>query len=244
MRSKWFPQGEIGPGSVIKLKNEWVVREAKSEHTFQEDHDYHLARVGPSWTAIRLLVQKGGTRTKAYMRIYKQIMHGGTEAEPAHVRARQANSSWCPVELKVYRSLPDKRPLIVPRLLEEKVVKQDESGWVPGGFLIYVVWEIVPGVQLGDTSGSKVFWSLQRAERDAIREKFKEGRMKLYDWGFDPHPESGWNLVWHAKTSTLYFVGWFLAYKKRRQEIVGSEVLVFLGFDPSSYEERSFKNAG
>ncbi|GKZ30333.1 hypothetical protein AbraIFM66950_008755 [Aspergillus brasiliensis] len=187
--------------------------EAKSEHTFQEDHDYHLAKVGPSWTAIRLLVKKRGTRTKAYMRIYKQLMNGGTEAEPAHVRARQANSSWCPVELKVYRSLPNKHPRIVPRLLEEKVVKQDESGWVPGGFLIYVVWEIVPGVQLGDTSGSKVQKTLDRSERDAIREKFKVCRMKFYQWGFDPHPGSGWNLVWHAQTSTLYFVGWFLAYQ-------------------------------
>ncbi|RAH56787.1 hypothetical protein BO85DRAFT_488961 [Aspergillus piperis CBS 112811] len=213
MRSKWFSQEEIGPGSKIKLNNEWVVQEAISEHTLQHDHDDHLARVGPSWTAIRLLVEKKGSRTKAYMRIYKQIMNGGTEAEPARMRARQANTSWCPVELKVYRSLPKKRPLIVPRLLEERVAKQDESGCVPGGFLIYVVWEIVPGILLGDARGPKVFWTLERSERDAIREKFKEGRMKLLGWGFDPTPGSCHNLVWNAETSTLYFVGWFLAYE-------------------------------
>ncbi|OJZ81913.1 hypothetical protein ASPFODRAFT_37062 [Aspergillus luchuensis CBS 106.47] len=213
MRSKWFSQEEIGPGSKIKLINEWVVQEVFSEHTFQHDHDDYLASVGPSWTAIRLLVEKKGSRTKAYMRIYKQIMNGGTEAESARMRARQANTSWCPVELKVYRSLPKKRPLIVPRLLEERVAKQDESGCVPGGFLIYVVWEIVPGIQLGDSSGSNVFWALDRPERDAIREKFKGGRMHLYDWGYYPHPGCGQNLVWHAQTSTLYFVGWFLAYK-------------------------------
>ncbi|PWY73405.1 hypothetical protein BO83DRAFT_445265 [Aspergillus eucalypticola CBS 122712] len=213
MRSKWFSQEEIGPGSKIKLNNEWVVQEALSEHTFQHDHDDYLARVGPAWTAIRLLVEKKGSRTKAYMRIYKQIMNGGTEAESARMRARQANTSWCPVELKVYRSLPKKRPLIVPRLLEERVAKQDESGSVPGGFLMYIVWEIVPGIQLGDACGSKVFWTQERSERDAIREKVKEGRMKLYDWGFAPDPGCGQNLVWHAQTSTLYFVGWFLAYE-------------------------------
>lgn len=98
MRSKWFSQGEIGPRSIINLNKEWVVQQAISEHTFQKDHDDHLARRGPSWTAIRLLVEDRRARTKAYMRIYKQLMHGGTEAEPARVRARQANSSWCPVE--------------------------------------------------------------------------------------------------------------------------------------------------
>ncbi|RAK83593.1 hypothetical protein BO79DRAFT_204325 [Aspergillus costaricaensis CBS 115574] len=213
MRSKWFSQEEIGPGSKIKLNNEWVVQEAISEHAFQHDHDDHLARVGPSWTAIRLLVEKKGSRTKAYMRIYKQIMNGGTEAESARMRARQANTSWRPAELRVYQSLPHKRPLIVPRLLEEKVIKQDESGSVPDGFLIYVVYEIVPGVQLGDHRGADVFWALDRPERDLIRERFKEGRMKLYPWGFDPYPGKARNLVWHAPTSTLYFVGWFLAYE-------------------------------
>ncbi|KAI2866866.1 hypothetical protein CBS147343_186 [Aspergillus niger] len=213
LRYKWFSQGEIGPRSIIKLNNDWVVQQAISEHTFQKDHDDHLARRGPSWTAIRLLVEDRSARTKAYMRTYKQLMHGGTEAEPARVRTRQANSSWCPVELKAYRSLPNKRPLIVPRLLGERVTKQDASGWVPDGFLIYIVWEIVPGIQLGDPCGSKVFWTLERAERDLIREKFKEGYMKLYEWGFDPRPGCGQNLVWNAKTSTLYFVGWFLAYE-------------------------------
>ncbi|PYH33789.1 uncharacterized protein BO87DRAFT_309653 [Aspergillus neoniger CBS 115656] len=212
-RSRWFSQEEIGVGATIQLDHKWVVREMMSEHTYQHDHDDTIAKVAPSWTAVRLRVEDRSTRTSAYMRIYKQIMNGGTEAEPARIRARQADSTWCPVELKVYRSLPGKSPHILPRLVEEKVVKQDESGCVAGGFLIYVVWEIVPGIQLGDSSGSNVFWTLDRPQRDAIRELFKKGRMHLYDWGYYPHPGCGQNLVWHAQTSTLYFVGWFLAYK-------------------------------
>ncbi|RDH35150.1 hypothetical protein BDQ94DRAFT_168823 [Aspergillus welwitschiae] len=94
MRSKWFSQGEIDPRSIIKLNKEWVVQQAISEHTFQKDHDDHLARRDPSWTAIRLLVEDRSARTKAYMRIYKQLMHGGTEAEPARKIAHDFEDKW------------------------------------------------------------------------------------------------------------------------------------------------------
>lgn len=56
-----------------------------------------------------------------------------------------------------------------PKLLAHKKVKQDADGPVPGGFMLYMTMDRLPGVPLSSLD----FWGLGRADRDNIRRAFK-----------------------------------------------------------------------
>lgn len=64
-----------------------------------------------------------------------------------------------------------------PSLLGYDQSKQNDSGLVPGGFPTFIVWQIVPGLWLGDYSGDATgFWDSinERAERNLICALFQE----------------------------------------------------------------------
>ncbi|GLA00601.1 hypothetical protein AnigIFM60653_009351 [Aspergillus niger] len=215
MPSRWFAQSEVAPGTIIQLrKARWVIRKVASEHCFQLNPDDLRDKHDPSLACTRLVCETHGPDgpVQGHMRYYKQIPIEGTEAEPPTTRAEQAES-FCPIELKHLRPLTQKGSTITPRLLDSKEVKQDNTGFVPGGFVTWVVWEVVPGLQLGNDVGSAPFWGLSRDERDAVRQAFKESICKLEIWGHLPYPEHAKNLVWDSTTGSLYYVGFLLTCK-------------------------------
>ena len=58
--------------------------------------------------------------------------------------------------------------------------KQGPSGFVPGGFLIVIVWERVQGLPLGVLTGNATgYWALPRHERAKIRKHFEGPSSKL-----------------------------------------------------------------
>ncbi|OOF98733.1 hypothetical protein ASPCADRAFT_2166 [Aspergillus carbonarius ITEM 5010] len=99
--------------------------------------------------------------------------------------------------MRIYKQIP------IAGTEAEPANKQDDTGFVPGGLITWLVWEVVPGIRLSDPCGAAAFWALDISERDAIREAFKESIMKLYRWGYYPLHGNGRNLVWDADTSTL-----------------------------------------
>lgn len=80
--------------------------------------------------------------------------------------------SWTPEELTSLLDLTEKGSNITPKLLGYKIGTQDRLGLVPGGFIIWFVWEIVPGLRLGDRDGAHPFWGLKNYERDQVRASF------------------------------------------------------------------------
>lgn len=86
-------------------------------------------------------------------------------------RAQQA-TSFRSQEITAYLHLNADQWIkrFTPSLLGYEEKRQDRTGLVPGGFLTYIVWQIVPGVQLGDYSGkATAFWKIghQRAKFDS-----------------------------------------------------------------------------
>ena len=62
----------------------------------------------------------------------------------------------------------------VPQLLNWKRETQDDkSGPVPGGYLVYLVLQNLPGVRLS----CEDYWNFSGAQRQEIREAFKEAYM-------------------------------------------------------------------
>jgi hypothetical protein len=108
---------------------------------------------------------------QALMRVYIQIPLRTTEMDDKDTRGQQA-TAWTPQELAALLDLTEKRSNITPKLLGHKTGTQDPSGLVPGGFIIWLVWEIVPGLRLGDRDGAGPFWGLESNEREQIRISF------------------------------------------------------------------------
>ena len=105
------------------------------------------------------------------MRVYIQVPHRTTEMDDPDTRGQQA-ISLIPQELASLLDLTEKGSNITPKLLGYKIGTQDRSGLVPGGFIIWFVWEIVPGLRLGDRDGAGPFWGLESYEREQVRISF------------------------------------------------------------------------
>ncbi|RAL05513.1 uncharacterized protein BO80DRAFT_441094 [Aspergillus ibericus CBS 121593] len=175
----WFAQSQARPGTVVQLRSHaWVIREQINEYNCQLSFDDIPPGVSwPSYACARFLVDKQGARpaVRALMRIYIQVPLEGTEAEPPLIRAQQARSEFRPREQGALEQYHDSG--ITPRLLDKKLDRQEPWGVVPGGFLLRLVWEIVPGERLGLGYGESMFWGLPDEERVLIREKFRVGLM-------------------------------------------------------------------
>lgn len=73
-----------------------------------------------------------------------------------------------------YLDLIQKHSSNTPKLIGYRTGTQDRSGLVPGGFITWLVWEIVPGLRLGDRNGAGPFWGLESYEREQVRAVLNE----------------------------------------------------------------------
>lgn len=54
-----------------------------------------------------------------------------------------------------------------PRLIDYERMTQDDKMWLPGGYIVYILMELLPGISLD------AFWELSRKERDEVRKAFQ-----------------------------------------------------------------------
>lgn len=150
----------------------WIVAERLEELSFfmsQWDID---AGHKPGFAAAKFLCYPKDDPAKelAFMRIYRQIPISGTEWSPSRVRATQAVPRIEIDELTAFKSLMKQACPVVPNLLGYEEGSQPDDGIVPGGYDTTIVWEKDPGAPLSE----KYFWSLNRVQRDSIREEFRK----------------------------------------------------------------------
>ena len=173
--STWFRKG-IDPGTIIALdqplSSQWKILEKLNERDFQVNKEEHDDYGFCSFASAKILCCDPKECAKnAFMRIYVQVPHRTTEMDDADTRGRQA-TTFTPPELIAYLDLTQKRSSNTPKLIGYKTGTQDRSGLVPGGFIIWLVWEIVPGLRLGDSNGAGLFWGLESYEREQVRAVF------------------------------------------------------------------------
>jgi hypothetical protein len=107
------------------------------------------------------------------MRVYLQVPFKNTEIQNPKTRSRQA-TTYTPPELTAYQEFTQKDFSNVPKLLGYKVSTQDKPGLVPSGFAIWLAWEMVPGLRLGNKPGNDPYWTLSAVEREHVRMAFME----------------------------------------------------------------------
>lgn len=161
------------PDSVLYPRRNWIIIEKLSEHPSPVTPEDYRDGMGPAYTAGKYLCRlsgAGNAHILGFIRIYKQIPLAGTELDSSSVRKTQASNPYNHVELDALKHLTENGCTATPALLGYRIDKQDANDLVPGGYIMYLVWEKVPG----DPLDIDVFWSLPYNERKSIRDKFKE----------------------------------------------------------------------
>ncbi|KAJ6147577.1 hypothetical protein N7497_009559 [Penicillium chrysogenum] len=199
----WFDQGPSREcyerGSIITTDDgtQWEIRERLKQDDIQRAAH---SPISPSHATLKLsCVKANANPSRAFMRVYLQIPHVGSEFEDSETRAAQADHTFQPEELEAYTTISN-HPTVskfTPKLLGYKVSRQGPSGFVPGGFLIIVVWEYVGGISPW-RSNWRCDWILV----------FVGARAEISSTvGIWPLPTSPHRLVWNSTTETLFWVG-------------------------------------
>ncbi|KAJ5484524.1 hypothetical protein LT330_008040 [Penicillium expansum] len=156
--------------SDIYPPRDWVIIEKLSERQTPMTPKDLANGMGPAYTAGKYfchLAGAGNEKKQAFMRIYKQIPLAGTEIDNVKIRGEQASKPRKHLELNALKHLTENRCCATPRLLGYETGKQDKNDCVPGGYIMYIVWEKVQG----DSLDPMEFWSLPYNQRESIRAK-------------------------------------------------------------------------
>jgi len=152
---------------------EWIITEKLREDPVSLTQDDVDDRLGPAFTVGKYICRLAGNENmSAFMRIYKQIPVAGTEFAKLSVRRSQA-SERRHIELDALKAFTENRCTATPKLFGYQLDTQDADDLVPGGYIIYLVWEKVPGNSLD----SQYFWGLPYNQREVIRDNFKKAYM-------------------------------------------------------------------
>lgn len=179
---QFFSEDCFGPGTKFSFErpmpSNWVVIEKISEHSVQLDLKDVEKRHGiPYCWALFRCHDATDVHKLAHMRIYMQVPIKDTEFSRLETRAKQA-SERTHSEVTAFTVFYERQSKITPALLAIKEDKQPADGLVPGGYMTSLVWEQVPGSQLGDglvpEYGNAPFWNLPLTERNEIRAVFKQ----------------------------------------------------------------------
>lgn len=210
----FFPPPHYAPGKHITFEQpehtEWTIIAKLSQRNSQKEEVDIQAGLGPSYAFSTFLVRSDLDGQDAYMRVYLQVPNKGTEFFPPDERAKQAASSYHR-EVKAMKAFNEQDSPITPALLAIKEDIQDIEGFIPGGYVIHIVFQRVPGVRLADDRllpgwGAPLhafFQKFNDLQREQIRMWFDVEYRKLKELGWVPPFPWASNLIWDASSSKL-----------------------------------------
>ncbi|KAE8164785.1 hypothetical protein BDV40DRAFT_298104 [Aspergillus tamarii] len=153
----------------------WTLTALISEKNTQEGSDNYWRDgcVGSAFGTF-LCQDTANNNQQGVMKIIMQIPCEGPEHQPADMRARQASTSYendLDITSQVYalEILTDHGCESTPGILARKEDLQKEIDLVPGGYIIYVLMNYLPGKQLS----KGFFWNIEYSVREEIRQAFK-----------------------------------------------------------------------
>lgn len=162
------------------LNQTWGIDRRLSEVYVRLSQDEVNKGVGIPYAAIKFACHRTtNTDQKGIMRMYLQIPIQGTIARGPSTRAEQAIPSFTHNEERALQDLNRKGCKGVPKLLCSKQTVQSIEECVPGGYLNYLVWDLVPGRPLD----YEEFWDRDLEYRRMVREKFREA-YEYVNYGF------------------------------------------------------------
>lgn len=177
---------EFPAGDSIFTQSQWkIVKKLKEKCTQEDEEDWELFDHISSQAIAMFECVDLDTNESAFMKIYIQfvlpsicriyhhltpeclrIPYAGSEIYLPEETAQQAVPD---AEINEHIALLTMKCKSTPTLIAWKREIQDDLGFVPGGYIVYLVTKKMPGIRLSlDT-----FWELSRDQRDEIRAAFK-----------------------------------------------------------------------
>ncbi|CAG8379578.1 unnamed protein product [Penicillium salamii] len=215
----WFPLSKFGPDTEVTFQTPtssvWKVREKLSQHNRQrEEFDPQDPEDCPSSAEATFYVQDSQSNLDgaiAYMRVYMQVPVLTTEFEPREVRRRQA-TCCSHNEVAALKYFHEEGATMTLALLGIKEEVQDDDGVVPGGYIVYMVFQRVSGIKLAESQAAPCpefplhmfFRRFERAERDKIREEFAKSYCPLARLNWMPIEPWADHLIWDSASEKLY----------------------------------------
>ncbi|CAI7634572.1 unnamed protein product [Penicillium glandicola] len=189
----------------------WIILEKLNEESNRLTKEDIAAELGPSDTTGKFLcrpARKEDDNRRAFLRIYQQVPIAGTETKKAAIRASQAvETPPDHPELIAFRKFTKLECDVVPRLLGYQQRQQDHDEGVPGGYVTYILWEKVAGESLDLT----VFWRLPFADRQAIRDKFRQVYTRFLLCGYMPCMAGPSKIIYDKSSGQMHICGFKLA---------------------------------
>ncbi|KAJ9311680.1 hypothetical protein DTO271D3_8054 [Paecilomyces variotii] len=143
---------------------------------------------------------------KAMLKIHVQIPDGRDTRDELYPgrdysKFRSEELSWeAETEFVMLEHLTKKGCKSVPHLIGYSVDKQPKDGYVPGGYIVYVIMEKVPGHDLWD------FGKYPLEKRDQIRIAFGKAIREFYLHGCQHLDPRRSNVIWDEATNRCWIV--------------------------------------
>ncbi|XRM43565.1 hypothetical protein ABZX51_006731 [Aspergillus tubingensis] len=157
-------------GSTWKIERK--IREVEVLHT-QDDYE-DLNCTSQARATFECSKVAGNGPPTALIKIHMQIPLYRTATQGPSERAKQADPEiphLASNEIEALTILTQAKCSSSPYLIDS-MNRQQTDGWVPGGYIHYIVMEMLPGVTVCDQ-----YLLMERKERDELREAFKKAWM-------------------------------------------------------------------
>ncbi|PYI02598.1 hypothetical protein BO78DRAFT_351264 [Aspergillus sclerotiicarbonarius CBS 121057] len=213
----WFDDDDyIGLELAFPKGSTWKLDKKIQEHEDiygQTDHEEGGIISEARAAFIGSKVSGEGPST-AVIKIHMQIPWWGSAGKKPSIRAKQAISdtpSRGEMEVEALSTLTTAGCSSAPSLIDWMQREQTQDQWVPGGYIHFVVMEMVPGVDV-----SSVWNRMERDERDELRAAFKKSWLECTACGVISRDSGLQNLLWDRARKKCYLIDWEM-YRPARQ---------------------------
>ncbi|KAH8804583.1 hypothetical protein F5884DRAFT_859207 [Xylogone sp. PMI_703] len=191
----WFEDEKFLGSEISFPDSTWRLETKLSEHEYYEGERSAKIGLGSEARAVFLCSKLTGSGPEqAIIKIRMQIPWIGTVTEQPHVRAKQATKELISPsrrEVEALTILTRAKCSSSPTLFSWECEEQDGHMWVPGGYILYILMEKLPGIE-----PTQFYNQMDRKERDDLRASFKEAWLECVASGVVHGDHGIRNLLW------------------------------------------------
>ncbi|PYI07452.1 hypothetical protein BO78DRAFT_89093 [Aspergillus sclerotiicarbonarius CBS 121057] len=200
---KWLTQ-------TIQFENpssSWRITQKLQEHETLFSADEYISAGYYSESTGIFTCEEIGSSTLAIMKIRMQVPNSPDHASSSRLFIQPPETEICGrtlLEIKALEAMTTAGCSCIPKYITSKHANQKSDGWVPGGFLDYIVMEKLEGI----TVSEEYLYDLRLEEQEELRQAFKVSYLECQDLGFVHLDENLTNLIWNKQTMKCYIIDW------------------------------------
>ncbi|KAE8150644.1 hypothetical protein BDV25DRAFT_139642 [Aspergillus avenaceus] len=197
-----FFDGWIGKVVDFPSGGPWTLTELLRETAYQAEAVDYYKRSEISGGRGTFVCMNTNNETRI-MQVYMQLPFQGSECAPAEVRGQQASPNpecLSSSEINDFTTLTENGCRSTPNILRIRYDLQDAAGHIPGGYIVFMLLNWLPGIRLSE----QFFWKLPDGQRWQVRNAFKAAWLDCVASGICPGIPDPEHLLWDEATNTIY----------------------------------------